>query len=661
VIQGFENVRSIAIQAPKIIMFPSPLSRDFAKINLFKRRTVLIWIILALAMTALVVRLVFLQVITAPDLLEKARRQQMFTLRPFIPRRTITDRKGAVLALDRPVYSLFAYPHLFRKTDPNQKESPTEEIAAKLAPILGRPADKLLSVLNRDSTSIQVEYWLSEENADRIYNLRLNGLELIQQRHRLYPQQDLAAELLGYVNVDHRGQAGLELSQEKLLERTDQAPAVSRDGFGNLIPNRIPAGMIQSDRTSLQLTIDSRIQRTARQILKQQMVKFKAKRGAVIVMDVRDGGLLTLVTEPTYDPNRYYDADVKLFKNWAVSDLYEPGSTFKPINVAIALEAGAIQPDTVFNDEGSLTIGGWPVANFDYEQVGAVGALSISQILERSSNVGMVHIVQKMKPSVYYGWLERIGMGDISGIDLPSETPSTLKPQDQFIEYVIEPATAAFGQGFSLTPIQLAQFHGILASGGKLLTPHVVKGLINEEGEEYYQPKLPTPRQVISPTTAQKVLEMMTNVVEKGTGKPARIPGYRLGGKTGTAQKAASNGGGYINAKITSFVGIFPSQEPRYVVLAVIDEPIGADAFGSTVAAPIVKTVIEDIIVAQGIPPSHPEEVISKIPELKEPEPTPSPSPQDNRSPAPSISPSIAPSSEPNLSPDSAPNQTRQP
>ncbi len=619
-------------------MSPSHIPRDLAKINLFKRRTVLIWIIIALAVFGLLVRLVFLQVISAPDLLEKARRQQMFTLRPFIPRRTITDRKGAVLALDRPVYTLFAYPHLFQKSVPTQKESPTEEIAAKLAPILGRPVDKLLSVLTRDTTSIQVEYWLSEENADRIYNLRISGLELIQQRHRLYPQQDLAAELLGYVNVDHRGQAGIELSQEKLLERTDQAPTVSRDGFGNLIPNRIPAGMIQSDRTSLQLTIDSRIQRTARQILKQQMVKFKAKRGSVIVMDVRDGGLLTLVTEPTYDPNRYYEADVKLFKNWAVSDLYEPGSTFKPINVAIALEAGAIQPDTVFNDEGSLTIGGWPVANFDYETVGAVGSLSISQILERSSNVGMVHIVQKMKPSVYYGWLERIGMGDISGIDLPSETPSTLKPQEQFIEYVIEPATAAFGQGFSLTPIQMVQLHGILASGGKLLTPHVVKGLINEDGEEYYQTKLPTPRQVISPATAQRVVDMMTNVVEKGTGKPARIPGYRLGGKTGTAQKAASNGGGYSNAKITSFVGIFPAQEPRYVVLAVIDEPIGSDAFGSTVAAPIVKTVIEDIIVSEGIPPSHPEEVISKIPNLTQPEPTPSPSPQDTPTPMPSAS-----------------------
>jgi len=628
-------------------MTPSFLPKDLATINLFKRRTVLIWIILALSMVGLIVRLVYLQVIASPDLLDKARKQQMFTLRPFIPRRTITDRKGTVLALDRPVYTLFAYPHLFDKNnkqtgkDPKKKnfEELTTEIATKLAPILRKPPEKLASILGRDTTSIQVEYWLSEETADRVYALQIEGLELIQQRHRLYPQQDLAAELLGYVNVDHRGQAGIELSQEKLLERTDQAPSVAQDGNGKLIPNRVPAGMIRSDRTSLQMTIDSRIQRTARQVLKQQMVKFNAKRGSVIVMDARDGGLLTLVTEPTYDPNRYYEADVKLFKNWAVSDLYEPGSTFKPINVAIALEAGAIQPDTVFNDEGALTIGGWPVANFDYEQAGAVGPLSISQILERSSNVGMVHIVQKMKPSVYYGWLERIGLGDISGVDLPAETPSTLKPQEQFNEYVIEPATASFGQGFSLTPIQMVQMHGILASGGKLLTPHVVKGLINEEGEEYYQPKLPTPRQVISPATAQRVIEMMTSVVEKGTGISARIPGDRIAGKTGTAQKASS-GGGYANTKITSFVGTFPSKEPRYVVLAVVDEPVGSDAFGSTVAAPIVKTVIEEIIVTEGIPPSHPEEVISKIPTVTEPQPTttplPSPSPTPSSEPQPS-------------------------
>jgi cell division protein FtsI (penicillin-binding protein 3) len=281
------------------------------------------------------------------------------------------------------------------------------------------------------------------------------------------------------------------------------------------------------------------------------------------------------------------------------------------------------------------------VANFDYDQVGSVGSLSISQVLERSSNVGMVHIIQRMKPSIYYGWLERIGLGDTTGIDLPAEAASTLKPQEQFIEYVIEPATTAFGQGFSLTPVQLIQLEAMLANGGKLMTPHVVKGLINEEGEEYFQPKLPTPRQVISSATAQRVIEMMTNVVEKGTGKPARIPGYRIAGKTGTAQKS-SNGSYETSGKITSFVGIFPAKEPRYVELAVIDEPIGSDAFGSTVAAPIVKTVIEDIIVSEGIPPSHPEEVLSQVPTLPDPSPTPSPTP------TPSATPTPLPSNKPN-------------
>ncbi|MFO0209886.1 MAG: penicillin-binding protein 2, partial [Pseudanabaena sp.] len=203
-------------------MTPSFLPKDLPTINLFKRRTVLIWIILAVAMLGLIVRLVYLQVITAPDLLDKARRQQMFTLRPFIPRRMISDRKGTVLAIDRPVYTLFAYPHLYEKNnremgkDAKKKsfEELTTEIAEKIAPILKKSPEKLANILSRDTTSIQVEYWLSEETADRIYALQIDGLELIQQRHRLYPQQELAAELIGYVNVDHRGKAGIELSQE---------------------------------------------------------------------------------------------------------------------------------------------------------------------------------------------------------------------------------------------------------------------------------------------------------------------------------------------------------------------------------------------------------------------------------------------------------------
>ncbi len=581
-----------------------------------RQRTLLVGLILLLAAIGLIIRLVYLQVWTSADLLEKARWQQMFQLRPFIPRRTITDRSDQVLAIDKPAYTLFAHPRIY-KVKP-------EEIAAKLSPILGKPAANLQSLLAQPANTVKVDNWLSEDVADRIINLRIDGLDLEPQRHRLYPQKDLAAEVLGYVNIDHRGQAGVELSQEKLLERTDQASDVVQDGRGRLIPSSLPAGVLRVDRTRLQLTIDARTQSVARQVLRSQMKQFSAKRGTVLVMDAKDGGLRALVTEPTYDPNNFDkvpQSKYEVFKNWAVSDLYEPGSTFKPINVAIALESGAIQSDTVFNDEGSLTVGGWPVANFDYEQRGAVGPLSISQILQRSSNVGMVHIIQQMKPASYYGWLERIGLGDIAGIDLPAETPSTLKPQEQFISYVIEPATTAFGQGFSLTPIQLLQMHGILASGGKLLTPHVVKGVMNEEGEEVYQPKLNPPRQIFSPATTAKVREMMMSVVQEGTGKPARIPGYRLGGKTGTAQKADPNGGGYTRAKITSFVGIFPALEPRYVVVAVIDEPIGSDAFGSTVAAPIVKAVIEDIIVADKISPSHPQEIASDNVTIESPTP----------------------------------------
>jgi cell division protein FtsI (penicillin-binding protein 3) len=321
-------------------------------------------------------------------------------------------------------------------------------------------------------------------------------------------------------------------------------------------------------------------------------------------MDARDGSLLALVSEPTYNPNQYYNFDVGLFKNWALTDLYEPGSTFKPLNVAIALETGAIQPDSLFNDTGRIQIGKWPIANHDFESIGARGMLSVTQILEHSSNIGMVRIIRQMKPDLYYSWLERLGLGQDVEIDLPFEAPGQFKSQRQFTTSAIEPATTAFGQGFSLTPMQLVQMHGVLANGGKLVTPHVVQGLFDSKGQMHWQPRLSAARPIFSPTTTQSVLSMMESVVREGSGSNAQVPGYRIAGKTGTAQKASPTGGYYSNAKITSFVGIFPVESPRYVVLAVVDEPKG-DVFGSTVAAPIVKSVIEALIAIERIPPSQ--------------------------------------------------------
>ncbi len=570
-------------------------------------RLLTVWILLILAALALIWRIGYLQIAIGKDLQQRAIEQQTKPLNQFAARRPIVDNRGIFLALDKPIYNLSAHPYLYQEFQP-------KDIAAQLAPILHEDAQKLQQLLSQNAYTVPIKKWLSESTANQIRKIaindkRIDGLELEEHNQRFYPHQNLAAEVIGYVNADQKGQAGVELTQEKYLAQSAKNASVSRDGKDRLFPADVPDKIIRQDNAKLQLTIDESLQRQARQALQEAIKKYHAKRGTILVMDVSNGELPVLVSEPNFDPNQYYNYSKTpdLLRNWAVADLYEPGSTFKPLNVAIALEAGAIRPSTIFNDEGSLTIGGWQVANFNYESHGGGGALNISEILQRSSNVGMVHIIQQMKPSVYYQGLQSIGLGSKSGIDLYPEEASTIKSKDVFLEQVIEPATAAFGQGLSLTPIQLLQMHGILASGGKKLTPHVVRGLLNPNGKLQTLNNFPPAPRVFTTATTNAVVEMMTDVVQKGTGKPAQIPGYRLGGKTGTAQK--SKNGRYIKAKITSFVGIFPAKNPKYVVLAVVDEPIGDDAFGSTVAAPVVKSVIESLIVAHNIPPSHPEEL----------------------------------------------------
>ncbi|WP_446362277.1 peptidoglycan D,D-transpeptidase FtsI family protein [Coleofasciculus chthonoplastes] len=565
--------------------------------KLFQRpgfRLLLIWVIMMAGSFGLLFNLYRLQVVISPSLEEKARQQQMIYMRPFIPRRPIVDRNGNVLAVDRRVYTLYVHPKLFKLSKAN--------IATQLAPILDKSSTDLETLFNKRNTGIQVSGSLTEDTANKIAQLSLDGLELIPKYSRLYPQQELAADVVGYVNVDHQGQAGIEYSQEKLLEREIRTLRMSRAGNGTLMPDHIPEGFLHSDDLRLQLTLDSRLQRAARSALKQKIKEFNAKRGTVIVMDALDGSLLVLVSEPTYNPNQYSTSDISLFKNWALADLYEPGSTFKPLNVAIALESGAVRPDSLFNDTGSIQIGRWPISNYDKK---AHGMLNPAQILQHSSNVGMVRMMQQMKPEVYYGWLERLGLGQELDTDLPFESAGQLKNQRKFTSSPIEPATTAFGQGFSLTPLQLAQLHATLANGGKLVTPYMVQGLFDSQGQLYWQPRLSTPRPIFSPETSQNVLEMMETVVSQGTGKTAQISGYRVAGKTGTAQKASPTGGYFTNAKITSFVGILSVDSPRYVVMAVVDEPKG-NAFGSTVAAPIVKSVMEALIAIEQIPPSQP-------------------------------------------------------
>jgi cell division protein FtsI (penicillin-binding protein 3) len=558
----------------------------------------MVWGLLAVSLGGLGLNLYRLQILRASALMEQARSQQMTYMRPYIPRREIVDRAGNILATDRLVYTLYAHP--------NQFQTSREAVAQQLARPLTQEAEALLTTLRVQDSGIPLAANLSEETADQIRDLKLNGLELIRQYSRLYPQQELVSDVVGYVDLDHKGQAGLEYTQEKALERNLRTLQMSRAGNGALMPDHIPSGLLGFDDQRLQLTIDMRLQRVARSLLKQQVEAYKAKRGAVLVMDVNDGALLALACEPTFDPNEYSKFDLTLFKNWAVTDLYEPGSTFKPINIAIALEAGAIQSNDTFYDAGQIEIDTWKIANHDYESVGGRGNLNLGEILSYSSNVAMVDLVQQMDPKVYYDALKNLDLTVAPAIELPGAAAGQLKTAEQFIYSPVEAATTAFGQGFSLTPLKLAQLQAAIANGGLLVTPHLVQGLVDADNTLVWEPTDHPVKRVFSPQTTEVVLDKMGAVLASPSGQAARIPGYRLGGKSGTAEKASPDGGYYSDRKIVSFLSILPLESPQYLVLVVIDEPQGEDLFGSTVAAPLVKSVTEALIAIEGLPPNSP-------------------------------------------------------
>jgi cell division protein FtsI (penicillin-binding protein 3) len=562
--------------------------------KLSKFRLLLVWGVLVAASLGLAWRLYHLQIIQAEELQQKARQQQVVNVRPYIPRRSIVDSQGNVLATDRIVYTLFAHPKMFKESK--------EKIAANLSEILAdKTPQDLLKQFSQQETGIRLASSLTEDVADKIRKLRFDGLDLNEHYSRFYPQQEMAAEAIGYVDSDYIGQAGVESSQRNLLMRDSFNVSFRRSGDGTIVPAYLPKDVLSFDHLQLQLTLDLRLQRAARSALRQQLNKYNAKRGAVIVMDATDGSLVALVCEPIYNPNQYQKSNVELFKNWTVADLYEPGSTFKPINIAIALDKGAIQPSSHFYDNGSITVDGWNIFNATKEKF---GSLSLAEVLQTSSNIAMIQIMNQLSRKDYYNSLNNLGIGEKVGIDLPGDAAGHLKSEDEFTKKAIEAATASFGQGFSLTPMKLVQLHGAIANGGKLVTPHIVQGLTDAAGHLHWQPSLAT-KTVFSPQTSRAVVEMMETVVTEGTGKIAQIPGYRIGGKTGTAQKASARGGYIAGAKITSFVAVLPVDSPRYVVLVVVDEPKGGNTFGSTVAAPVAKSVMEALVSLKGIPPSQ--------------------------------------------------------
>lgn len=562
-------------------------------------RMLTVYVLLCAALVGLAGRLAWLQVVKSPELQARARAIQTHAVTPIGKRRTIVDRMGRLVALDEERFTLWAHPRYFNLPgDEPQQIRPPADVVRELSKVLAQPPADLLETIGSRRSGVKLATGLDPETANRVKELGISGLDLEAYPQRVYPQGSLFANVVGFLNLERVAQAGLEQSRDRDLRRQEVTLSMRRGADGTPLPDGLQAGALYGDDLRLQLTLDARLQQVAQQALTKQVKQWRAKQGAALVMNARNGEILALASTPTYDPNRFWSYSPGLFREWSVQDLYEPGSTFKPINLALALQEKAIRPGDKVNDVGQLTIGGWPIFNHDRR---ANGVIDFPTVLQVSSNVAMVKAMAQVKRDRFWHWLRAFGIDEMPDTDLPGAVAGQLKSRSEFTSAPIEPAVAAFGQGFSLTPLKLLQLHGMLANGGRLVSPHITRGL--RSGDALASATAPTGVQLLDPAVTRTVVKWMESVVENGKGM--KIPGYRIAGKTGTAQKARN--GVYIpGARICSFVAILPAEDPSYVVLVVVDEPQGGNAYGSTVALPVARQIAEALLVIEKVPPSQP-------------------------------------------------------
>ena len=578
--------------------------KKFVKIvALDNRRFKALYIFTLLIIISLFGRLVNLQVFSASDLKRKARIVQSSRTTSLKKRRSIVDRNNRLIAYDKTLYKLWAHPRYFNfPGDSIETVRSIEEVSKKLSPILDMRDEIILEKFNNKKDGIKLLDKISEEKAVKIKNLRISGIDLLKYSQRYYPQGELYSNLVGFVNDDNKGSAGLELHLDNQIKVINKSNLIKRGGDGTPLPDNSSPGDFISDYKNLGLTIDSKLQKAAFNALSKQVKDWKAKKGFAIVMDVNYGKILSLVSVPSYDPNKFWQYDPELFRGWYSQDLFEPGSTFKPINLALALEEKVIHKDGLVEDMGKINVGGWTLFNWDKK---GNGHIDYPKVLQVSSNVGMVKIMQNLDPIIYWNWLKKLGVNKNLETDLYESTSGQLKRKDLFVNYPIEPAVASFGKGFSISPLKLVQLHAALANGGFEVTPHVTS-TFNETINKNSR------KQFFSSETSQTVLQWMESVVDRGSGSGVKIEGYRIAGKTGTSQKALN--GSYTSKKVCSFVATLPVNDPKYIVLVVIDEPSKSYAYGSTVAVPVAKEIIESLIVIEKIPPEfkHQKMIVKK-------------------------------------------------
>jgi cell division protein FtsI (penicillin-binding protein 3) len=549
----------------------------------------------AVASLLLSARLAYWQTVGRADLLSRATDQVHSDLIVAAQRGVIRDRNGAILATTVELRSLYAIPGLMKDRDGKDTRP---AVAAALAPLIGERPEVLRAAFDSGAEWLFVRRRLPEETAVRIAALHVAGLGFEMEPKRLYPNGAVGAQVLGFVNDDGIGQYGVEGRYADELSGTPGRLVVARDPANRELALGLRTAVPAKNGDDLSLTIDLAVQNAVERELAAVVEREKATGGAIVVLDPKDGAVLAIASSPTYDPARVGSADAEALRDRAISWTYEPGSTMKAITVAAALDKGVITPSTSYQDVGYAVIGGRKLCN---AQCKVYGPTTVTQILARSQNAGAVFVASKLGAGDLNAYLQAFGFGQRTGVDLSAETTGIVRPLAQW--YPVDLGTISFGQGLSVTPLQLASAYAAIANGGTLYRPYVVASRRDADGEHRTAPV--AVRRVISEETSATLVTMLTATVDIGIANAAALKGYSVAGKTGTAQIPSDDGSYVDDAYISSFAGVVPAIDPRMVVVVVLEKP-QSKLLGTVPAMNTFKAIATDALRYARVQPDRP-------------------------------------------------------
>jgi len=560
----------------------------FAWRQTLKRRLLVAALALIAWSAVIEARLVYLQVGRHADLTARAERQQLRTVETTAKRGDILDRTGRVLAYSVDADSIYAVP-----TEISDPDAAAQALCGVLEDCGSREREALADRIRRGRAFVYVRRQVSPDEARRVAALELEGIGFMKENRRFYPNKDLAAHVLGYVGIDNTGLNGLEASYDSLIKGRPGTVLIQTDA------RRHAFSRIERPPTTgatIELTIDQYLQHVAERELRGGVEENRAAGGAAVVMDPRNGEILALASWPGFNPNAYRDSQPEAQRNRAVQDLYEPGSTFKIVTASAAFEEKMVDPDDQIDVSAGNIRFGARVIDDDHNY----GVLSFTDVLVKSSNVGAIKVGLKLGPERLGLYMKRFGFGRRTSPDFPGESAGIMWDPARLTDSAL--ASVSMGYQVGVTPLQMAAALSSIANGGELFEPRIVRAVIADGT------RTPVPHKVVRRTvsagTAATLSAIMEEVVTRGTGKQAQVPGFTSAGKTGTAQKVVN--GRYSKSEYNaSFVGFIPSRDPAFVIVVVVDSPHGPNAYyGGTVAAPIFQRIAEAALRHQGIPPS---------------------------------------------------------